>query len=688
MTKKFLLLALSLFLLVFLLYTDSFSQDAGTFSLNVKPGVFFPLGKSSDRFNIGGTLELNGDYVFPSIPLLYIHGVLDYSFLPTVSEETLKLLAVGAGAGLNLYLMPKMNIKLFGAGGYSLGMFKDVTSGNPLFHTGLDISYHFSPSFSLGAGTSYKRYFAESEALSQGIAVGVGGSYKFGAGNKRSNIEFRQIQILPVFPVFFKFYDNNPLGKVMLYNRESSTIRDVRVSLFVKQYMDSPKECAVIRELGKGEEREIPLYALFTEKVLNITEATKSQVEVVVEYSFLGNERSKKQTETVRLYDRNALTWDDDRKAAAFVTSKDPAVLRFSKNVAGLIRESGYDTINSNFRMALGLFEVLSLYEINYVVDPKTPYAELSKDTTSLDFVQFPSQTLEYRAGDCDDLSILYCALLESIGIETAFITLPGHIYAAFSLDMSPDEARRAFLEPDDLIFRDGKAWVPVEITMIREGFLKAWQRGARQWRENEPEQRAGFYPIHGAWEVYEPVGIVGGEAAASLPSSNQVVNRYKLVLNSFIEQEIRQRVSELRRQIERSDGDPRLINKLGVLYARYGLFEEAEKEFKKITEKKEYVPALANMGNIYLLKSDYIKALDYYGRAYKRVPNNPAVLVGLAKANYEIENYGNVKQYYQKLESIDSDIALKFSYLVSKDEGLGRASSQRAKEAVEWDEE
>jgi transglutaminase-like putative cysteine protease len=34
-----------------------------------------------------------------------------------------------------------------------------------------------------------------------------------------------------------------------------------------------------------------------------------------------------------------------------------------------------------------------------------------------------------YRAGDCDDLSILYCSLLEAIGIRTAFVTIPGHIF-------------------------------------------------------------------------------------------------------------------------------------------------------------------------------------------------------------------------------------------------------------------
>jgi hypothetical protein len=39
---------------------------------------------------------------------------------------------------------------------------------------------------------------------------------------------------------------------------------------------------------------------------------------------------------------------------------------------------------------------------------------------------------LYYRGGDCDDLSILYCSLLEVLGLDTAFITVPGHIYAAF----------------------------------------------------------------------------------------------------------------------------------------------------------------------------------------------------------------------------------------------------------------
>lgn len=39
-------------------------------------------------------------------------------------------------------------------------------------------------------------------------------------------------------------------------------------------------------------------------------------------------------------YNRNAITRDNDRKVAAFVTAKDPAVMKFSKNTAVLIRDN------------------------------------------------------------------------------------------------------------------------------------------------------------------------------------------------------------------------------------------------------------------------------------------------------------------------------------------------------------
>ncbi|MFW6293995.1 MAG: hypothetical protein ACOC7V_16970, partial [Spirochaetota bacterium] len=72
--------------------------------------------------------------------------------------------------------------------------------------------------------------------------------------------------------------------------------------------------------------------------------------------------------------------------------------------------------------------------------------ATASEDRGAVDFLQFPRQTLTYSSGDCDDLTALYIALLESVGVDTAFITVPGHIYAAFAVETSPEEARREFV--------------------------------------------------------------------------------------------------------------------------------------------------------------------------------------------------------------------------------------------------
>ena len=61
----------------------------------------------------------------------------------------------------------------------------------------------------------------------------------------------------------------------------------------------------------------------------------------------------------------------------------------------------------------------------------------IKTDTVSVDFLQFPYQTLLYHGGDCDDLSILNCSLFEALGIQTAFITIPGHIYMAYEISLA-----------------------------------------------------------------------------------------------------------------------------------------------------------------------------------------------------------------------------------------------------------
>jgi hypothetical protein len=205
------------------------------------------------------------------------------------------------------------------------------------------------------------------------------------------------------------------------------------------------------------------------------------------------------------------MSWDDDRRASSFVSSRDPSAVLFARYVAGIV-ESRPPAPNSspaqaakNIRYALGLFEALNALGINYIIDPASSYAELSESSSALDSLNYPYQTLYYRGGDCDDLSILFCSLLETLRIDTAFITIPGHIYMAFDSGLSQEEAK-TFPFAADLIPWAGRFWAPVEITLPQAGFRAAWKTGAAEWKNAGSE--AKIYPLKEAWAVYPPVSV------------------------------------------------------------------------------------------------------------------------------------------------------------------------------------
>jgi tetratricopeptide (TPR) repeat protein len=501
-----------------------------------------------------------------------------------------------------------------------------------------------------------------------------------------SGVELANFALDPVFPVFLKYYDEHPIGKATIHNWEKLPAENIKVQLTIKGYMTEKKLCTAPQKLAPGEEKPVELYGLFTEEVLKISEGTKVLANISVEYTVNGQAKAQEFIQTVRFYDRNAMTWEDDRRAAAFVTAKNPSVMKFAKLALGRIKDQASKAVNANLKTLIGLQEALRLIGMSYVVDPKSSYAEMSKQKSEVDFLQFPEQTLEYKAGDCDDLSILYCALLESVGVETAFITVPGHIFPAFSLDITAEDARASFLRADQIIFRSDKSWLPFEATEIKGGFLKAWEAGAKLWLENNAKGQAKLYPLHEAWGMYEPVAFTSGTFSPSFPPDEALIAGFKDQTVKFIEREIYERVAKLQAEINKASGKPEPINKLGVLYARYGLSDRAEKEFLRIVAKQEYVPALVNLGNLAYLSAEFKKALGFFERAAKKEPNNAKVLLGTARSNHEMENYGVVREAFAKLKGIDSDLAAQFAYLDLRGEEATRAAEiSEVKNVVIW---
>jgi len=685
-------------------------QSVSLFSLRAAPGINIPLGRDTELVKIGGGGYISGEFRMPFFQLLSAGIDIGYNYLPLYTDTNLSLLAFGAGAGLDIPFTSWMNLRIFGKGGYFYGLLHDSAGkgGNPYASGGLGLYFRIAEPITLGVEGAYNNYFG----FYNDVGVRIGTVLNFGPrvkdkGQKtklpskpdvleqkteqgqEEGLIITEIVFEDIFPVFFKYYDNNPVGKALLINNEEVPLKEIQVSLYVKQYMDNPKECSAPGTLGPGERAEIDLNALFTERVLEISEGTKVSAQIVAQYVLDGKTYTREAIETIRLFDRNAVTWDDDRKAAAFVTAKDSAVLRFSKQVAGIIKGSAGRAVNGNLLNAVGIHSALSLYGVRYVIDPGSAYEELSQNAAAIDYLQFPRQTLEFKAGDCDDLSILYAALMESVGIETAFITVPGHIFLAFSLNEPPENARNNYLRPDELIFREDTTWVPFEVTEIEGGFLKAWELGAREWRQNNAREQAQLIPIRDAWQIYEPVGFMAEKIDMPMPEEKAIVDAFVNEVTAFIDREISPRVAKLTAEISGSNNNYKAVNRLGVLYARYGLSERAEQQFKTALKQREYVPALVNLGNIYFLENRLQEAMEYYEKAEAVSPDNPKVLLSIARINHEIENYGSAQFAYKKLKEMDPNLAARFSYLDLRGEEAVRAAEiGQVKGVVVWDEE
>ncbi|MGA2640334.1 MAG: hypothetical protein ABSG21_05440 [Spirochaetia bacterium] len=669
----------------------------------VAPAATLPLGLNSNYFSTGVTVDVSGEYVHPALlgfaPLFRIN--LNYVPLAVSGVGGLYEIAGALGAAYRFNLFGPFSGRVFADVGYSfVDLIVHVTDyvgyafeNNGFAEGGAGLSYAINPNIALRFDAFYTYYFQlyGSLGLSLGAAFTISpqkGPSLIQPPARPRFLDLSDVHLGSVYPVFHAFYDDHPVGTAVVKNTGAKPLTDVRISFIIKQYMDGPKESATIAELEPGETREVPLYALFKSTILEVTEPTKVTAEVDAAYKESdGSQSQASATAAMRVYDRNAMTWDDDRKAAAFVSAKDPWVLDLSNNVTSMVRDLRNPGVVKNIQTAIAFHDALRIYGLVYSPNPGTPYSYTSTHPETVDFLKFPRQTLSYRAGDCSDFSILYASFFESVGIETAFITVPGHIFMAINLDLSEEEAKAKQAEWQDLIFVDGKSWLPIETTMRDKGLLEAWREGAREWRQGVADKTAAFYPIHDAWKIYPPVGLAADATSAQIPAQDLVRLAYGAELSTLVDGEINSRVASLNESISR-EATPKALNSRGVVYAKYGRLELAEKDFQAaLNAKGDYVFALFNLGNLATLKSDTQTAYEYYSRAARAAPDNSRAFLELAGAAVALGKRDEADADLSRAKELDPQLVARYQAPGQEPQG-GTRASEADKRATDWAEE
>ena len=650
------------------LLTIPLSAD-GDVLFSLYPHATVPLG--SEKHSIEYGMGFGGSMAFKPIKYFSLNVFGDYMTLSLPNVKSISVLDGGAGASYHVPVSDRININA----GLNIGAYRaqfNSTLSGITAGMNIGISYKINPVVSVDMAAKVSHYAAGNTALLNGMSavpgITVNLSEMFG---KKTSIRMETKEVKPVFPVLYSWYETNPFGTITITNEEDAKIQDVRVSFYQPQYMGHPNVCGVIDQLGKGESLDVNLTAFFNEHMLEMTEKNDTQAIINIEYTCLGQKRNCEYAMVVPVYGRNNMSWSDDRRASVFVSSKDPAAMWFAKYIASIAHENMRNGVPDNIQYAMAIFDTLDQFGLNYVIDPSSAFED-NVGTESIDFLQFPYQTLMYRGGDCDDISILVCSLFEAIGINTAFITIPGHIYMAFDSGLYKREAVEQFGSLDNFIVHGSEVWVPLEITLTDEGFNKAWRVGAREWKVAERNGTAALYKMRDSWQVYKPVNVPDAGASFTLPDPDIVAKIFSHSVDGWILREIEPKIQGYNAILAKRKDD-RIQNSLGALYARYGLFSQAEEQFRPL-RRKGYMPAILNTANMYFAKKDYERAEKWYKEVLKKDRSNTLAFLGVARCCYELENYDECDLAYLKVRKMDEALASKYSYLGAFENKTGRA--------------
>jgi hypothetical protein len=620
------------------LYISWGSLWAFDFGAHLRPFMSFPLEDDSDLYSFGGggDLSLNAD--ISSIlrnPLLLGYSLgceFSYNVVPLKNAGlNMNLAGGGLEAGLFYYPFSRLHIRADGTWGLYQGFFNGVSYSNYWWKISGEMGFRFSPSFILSLQGGFRRYnYTGDASLYSGFFAGLSAQLIFETGDRNDGILVELLQEEPVFPIFRSLYRQNQIGVLRVSNNESAEVRNLSVSFRAGDYTSSQFLCGTIPSLGKRGTTELPLYGDFSSVLFDFAENGRISGDLIIRYEILGTERTITGNVVVSVFNRNSFRWMDPAALAVFVSPTAPETLDYSKYIVGMARNRMRTGLNQNMQYAMYLYEGLRAGGVSLSQDAQTPYSEFRRETSRVDTIQFPFQTLAYRSGDLDELGLLCAAAFEAAGIKTALIPLENDFLIAFSLNISEEAGENLFYNMENLLIINDEVWIPLSLSYFQEGFINSWYGAVNILNAAfAGDENVDFIVLKDAWVSYPPAALSVQEVHFDKPQEVLVSRMAETDLLRYISAEFGPKIQALQDTIRREGASADRYNRLGLLYMRAGMLAEARSEYQRAAAMG-FVSAMVNLGNIAMLERDYSTAEQWFNRVLQQDPSNQAALRNL----------------------------------------------------------
>ncbi len=425
----------------------------------------------------------------------------------------------------------------------------------------------------------------------------------------------------PIYPCIYSWYAQNSAGTVHLKNNSSSAISNASIAVSVPKYTSLPTNTAVS---SIPAQRNSPFnfkLTLDTRSVSQLSQRVQAQAGITMRYKFGSKTKERRLSVPITIESINAIRWTDPLMAASFITPNNKVIKALARQTLRAVSYTRDEQVISELAYAAAQFYALKSLDIAYVKDP---HGAVGHDVT--DNINYPTQTLEMKSGDCDDTSILFASLLESIGIETALIVYPDHVLVMLNTGIYEKNGMRISYNKNDYILHNHKLWIPVETTQLKtHSFIQAWHSATKEFSLAVSEgQNVEFVDVHTAWKKYPSFDPFQQKQLTVQPNLKQVTTAFTRDISSLKQDLEKGFITAEKTLAAKVKTDPSALglNKLGILHARKGNLVKAESLFKKAGKKKaSFAPAQNNLANIYCLRGDDAQSVDAYDKAISQDP-------------------------------------------------------------------
>jgi len=441
-------------------------------------------------------------------------------------------------------------------------------------------------------------------------------------------IKYARLESSPLFRSLYRHYEQTRFLQVELKNASQGEV-EATVSVEVPTMTDRPYETTLTLPAQSSEVYSIEQVSFSDSLLLTSSSGYDNLVQPKITVSYIGAKKPlTKALESVSVYGRGRISWNDPRSVGAFILFTDEGIDRFAGEAMGHYQDFLKKRFHrSNIGAAMVLFDALSAYGIRYQRDPVMPYNPLDK--TILDNIKYPGELLQKKSGDCDDCTVLYSALLENRNIDTVLLDVfapgEGHIYLMFDSGIDPNSVSDHFLDTWEYVSWRGRIWIPVEVTHFgRSSFTDAWRIGGtgyHRWKED------GFIQeieVREALQAYRP-GTVE-PYYAEVPGKEEM------------DRAIQADLDVLENRVERIATGGRPPQSREAFYdagAYYLRTRRLDRALKMMTRAVELDPSFADahnaLGVIHTMRREYEQALSFYERALEFNPLDAGVRKNIA---------------------------------------------------------